>query len=231
MIRRTVRLVAPFFDDFHLRPQALNEDKIRIEWLHKGSEAYFDAASLSDGSLRFIALATLLLQPVSHRPSVILLDEPELGLHPRAISALASLVKQASVETQIILSTQSPLLLDHCPAGRRTRRREDERRHGADQTRRSGPRQVAAGLQPRPALGEERARRPPCPGGSRRRTPDIDPGAVTVADPAGSNGTKPLFSPHPLRWLGRLRFRTAKSPSDRASGRRSKGTGRGGALH
>ena len=113
MIRRTVRLVAPFFDDFHLRPQALNEDKIRIEWLHKGSEAYFDAASLSDGSLRFIALATLLLQPVSHRPSVILLDEPELGLHPRAITALASLVKQASVETQIILSTQSPLLLDH----------------------------------------------------------------------------------------------------------------------
>ena len=113
MIRRTVRLVAPFFGDFHLRPQALNEDKIRIEWLHKGSEAYFDAASLSDGSLRFIALATLLLQPASCRPSVILLDEPELGLHPRAITALASLIKQASVETQVILSTQSPLLLDH----------------------------------------------------------------------------------------------------------------------
>ena len=113
LIRRTVRLVAPFFDDFQLEPQALNEDKIRLEWRHMGSEAYFNASSLSDGTLRFIALATLLLQPASLRPSVILLDEPELGLHPYAITMLASLVKQASVETQVVLATQSPLLLDH----------------------------------------------------------------------------------------------------------------------
>ena len=113
LIRRTVQLVAPFFDDFVLKPRALNEDKIRLEWRHVGSEAYFSASSLSDGSLRFIALATLLLQPASLRPSVILLDEPELGLHPYAITMLASLVKQASVDTQIVLSTQSPFLLDH----------------------------------------------------------------------------------------------------------------------
>ena len=113
LIRRTVRLVASFFDDFVLKPQALNEDKIRFEWRHIGSDAYFNASSLSDGSLRFIALATLLLQPASLRPSVILLDEPELGLHPYAVTILASLVKQASVDTQIVLSTQSPLLLDH----------------------------------------------------------------------------------------------------------------------
>ena len=84
-----------------------------MEWRHRGSDAYFDAASLSDGTLRFIAMATLLLQPVHLRPSVILLDEPELGLHPYAITLLASLVKQASVETQILLATQSPILLDH----------------------------------------------------------------------------------------------------------------------
>ena len=113
LIRRTVRLVAPFFDDFVLKPLALNEEKIRLEWRHLGSDAYFNASSLSDGSLRFIALATLLLQPASLRPSVILLDEPELGLHPYAITMLASLAKQASVETQIVLSTQSSLLLDH----------------------------------------------------------------------------------------------------------------------
>ena len=113
LIRRTVRLVASFFDDFVLEPQALNEEKIRLEWRHLGSDAYFNASSLSDGSLRFIALATLLLQPASLRPSVILLDEPELGLHPYAITMLAALVKQASVETQIVLSTQSSLLLDH----------------------------------------------------------------------------------------------------------------------
>ncbi len=113
LIRRTVRLIAPFFDDFLLAPLALNEDKIRLEWRHRGSDSYFDAASLSDGSLRFIALATLLLQPKQWRPSVILLDEPELGLHPAAITILESLVKQASEETQIVLSTQSSLLLDH----------------------------------------------------------------------------------------------------------------------
>jgi predicted ATPase len=113
LIRRAVQRVAPFLDDFLLRPQKLNPGKIRLEWRHKGSEAYFAASSLSDGTLRFIGLATLFLQPRSLRPSVILVDEPELGLHPYAITLLASLVKQASIDTQIILSTQSPLLLDH----------------------------------------------------------------------------------------------------------------------
>jgi predicted ATPase len=113
LIRRAVQRVAPFFDDFHLRPQRLNPGKIQMEWRHKGTEAYFAASSLSDGTLRFIGLATLFLQPQSLRPSVILVDEPELGLHPYAITLLASLVKQASIATQVILSTQSPLLLDH----------------------------------------------------------------------------------------------------------------------
>ena len=113
LIRRTVQRVAPFFDDFSLEPLRLNPDKIRLEWRHKGSDAYFDAASLSDGTLRFMALATLLLQPTQYRPSVILVDEPELGLHPSAITLLAALVKQAAQTTQVILSTQSPILLDH----------------------------------------------------------------------------------------------------------------------
>ena len=113
LIRRTVQQVAPFFDDFLLEPQKLNKDKILLEWRHKGSEAYFNASSLSDGTLRFIALATLFLQPENYRPSIILVDEPELGLHPYAITILASLVKQVSVTTQVILSTQSPMLLDH----------------------------------------------------------------------------------------------------------------------
>ena len=113
LIRRTIRLVAPFFEDFHLEPLALNEDKIRLEWKHRGTDAYFDSSSLSDGTLRFMALATLLLQPSSRRPSIIIMDEPELGLHPSAVTLLASLVKQAATETQIVLATQSSLLLDH----------------------------------------------------------------------------------------------------------------------
>ena len=113
LIRDTVRLAAPFFDDFALEPSALNEDKILLEWRHAGSDAYFDASSLSDGSLRFIALAALLLQPQALRPSIVLLDEPEIGLHPYAITLLSSLIEQASAETQVILATQSSLLLDH----------------------------------------------------------------------------------------------------------------------
>ncbi len=113
LIRRTVQQVAPFFDNFSLEPQKLNPDKLRLEWRHVGSEAYFDAASLSDGTLRFMVLATLFLQPEEFRPSVILVDEPELGLHPYAITMLSSLIKQASLTTQVIVSTQSPLLLDH----------------------------------------------------------------------------------------------------------------------
>ena len=113
MIRRTVQLVAPFFHDFELAPLALNPDTIRLEWRHRNSDMYFDAASLSDGTLRFIALATLLLQPAELLPSVILVDEPELGLHPAAITVFASLVKQVSRTRQVILSTQSSPLLDH----------------------------------------------------------------------------------------------------------------------
>ncbi len=112
LIRHTIQRMAPFFDDFQLEPQQLNPEKIRLEWRHKGSDAYFDGSALSDGTLRFIALATLFLQPEEHRPSVILVDEPELGLHPFAINLLGGMVKTAAHGSQVILSTQSPLLLD-----------------------------------------------------------------------------------------------------------------------
>ena len=113
LILGTVRQAAPFFRDFRLEPQLLNPDKMRLEWIHDGTDAYFDASSLSDGTLRFIALASLFLQPSEYRPSVILVDEPELGMHPYAITLLASLMKQASTEAQVVVSTQSSLLLDH----------------------------------------------------------------------------------------------------------------------
>jgi predicted ATPase len=112
-IRKVVQQVAPFFDDFQLAPLALNPDTIKLEWRHKNSDQYFNASSFSDGTLRFIALATLFLQPVELRPSVILVDEPELGLHPYAIGLLASLIREASKETQVIAATQSSLLLDY----------------------------------------------------------------------------------------------------------------------
>jgi len=113
LIRRTVQRVAPFFDDFSLKPLRLKPDDIRLEWRHKNSDQYFDASSFSDGTLRFIALAALFLQPKEFLPSVVLVDEPELGLHPYAIEMLASLIRHASKSTQVVVSTQSSLLLDH----------------------------------------------------------------------------------------------------------------------
>lgn len=109
-IRDTIQLVAPFFDDFILRPFTENKNKIQLEWREKGSDYPFLAYHLSDGTLRFICLTTLLLQP--EPPSTILIDEPELGLHPYAINTLASLIKSASTRTQIILSTQSVPLVN-----------------------------------------------------------------------------------------------------------------------
>lgn len=105
-----VRMVAPFFEDFFLAPSKLNPDKIRLEWKEKGSDEYFNASALSDGTLRFICLATLLLQP--SLPSAVLIDEPELGLHPAAITILAELLRSTSKRSQVIVSTQSVTLVN-----------------------------------------------------------------------------------------------------------------------
>lgn len=110
-IVKTIQIVAPYFEDFILRPSLLNEGKIKIEWKEVGSDQYLDANSFSDGTLRFICLATVLMQP--SLPETIIIDEPELGLHPYALNILASLIKQASVDSQIIISTQSVPLINH----------------------------------------------------------------------------------------------------------------------
>lgn len=109
-IVKTLQLVIPFFKNFVLRPNPLNTDTIRLEWHDKFSEKVFTASSLSDGSLRFICMTTLLLQP--KLPKLIILDEPELGLHPTAISILAGLLKKASVRSQVLISTQSVNLVN-----------------------------------------------------------------------------------------------------------------------
>ncbi len=105
-----VRMVAPFFEDFVLEPLALYPDKIRLEWREAGAENVFGPNALSDGTLRFMCLATLLLQP--QLPTTLLLDEPELGLHPFAITLLADLLRGAATKTQVIASTQSTSLVN-----------------------------------------------------------------------------------------------------------------------
>jgi predicted ATPase len=111
-IVETIRLAAPFFGDFVLRPSPFNPDKIRLEWQERGSDLLFGPHALSDGTLRFICLTTLFLQPPNRLPATIVLDEPELGLHPYAIALLADMVRSASQHTQVILATQSVTLVN-----------------------------------------------------------------------------------------------------------------------
>ncbi len=108
----TVRQVFPQFADFVLEPDALAPTQIKLNWRELGQDALFGPHQLSDGTLRFIALATLLLQPEEELPKVIVIDEPELGLHPYAIGVLASLITAASRYCQVIVATQSVTLLD-----------------------------------------------------------------------------------------------------------------------
>ncbi len=112
-ILQTVRMAAPFVSDFVLEPDEDDEDSIRLEWLHAESDEFFDGASMSDGTLRFIALATLFRQPVALRPDVIIVDEPELGLHPAAICLLAEMIGTAAQDSTVIVATQSPTLVDY----------------------------------------------------------------------------------------------------------------------
>lgn len=108
-----VRYVMPTFHDFFLEPQMLNPQWIKLQWFEKGNNEYiFGSEHFSDGTLRFIALATLFLQPPELLPQVIFVDEPELGLHPQAVDVLASMVKKATEYTQVIMATQSPRLID-----------------------------------------------------------------------------------------------------------------------
>ncbi|MBQ2788407.1 MAG: AAA family ATPase, partial [Thermoguttaceae bacterium] len=109
-IVRCLRLALPFFDDFVLEPNSKN--KILLNWRQKGLREYsLNPTQFSDGSLRFICLVAALLQP--ELPTTLVIDEPELGLHPAAIGLLAELIQGASQRTQIVVATQSAPFLDY----------------------------------------------------------------------------------------------------------------------
>ena len=110
LIVKVVRSVAPYFSDFYLEPNA--EGYILLRWKDKWADKIWGVSDFSDGTLRFIALATLFLQP--QLPDTIIIDEPELGLHPFAIAKLAGLLRSAAARgTQVIAATQSVTLIDN----------------------------------------------------------------------------------------------------------------------
>jgi predicted ATPase len=112
-IVRYITMAMPQFGDFDLFPNGQNQRYISLNWHEANHLNYlFGSHQISDGSLRFMCLATLLLQPAHLLPRIIVLDEPELGLHPSAIAYLNAMVFTASQHAQIIIATQSPRLVD-----------------------------------------------------------------------------------------------------------------------
>lgn len=119
-----VQMIMPSFGDFYLEPEA---GYVSLNWIDNSANDYvFSSDQFSDGTIRFIALATLLLQPEKTMPHVIIIDEPELGLHPYAIGQLAEMIRDASLHAQIIVSTQSTLLIDEFSADNITVIEHDE---------------------------------------------------------------------------------------------------------
>ncbi|MGH9765202.1 MAG: AAA family ATPase, partial [Blastocatellia bacterium] len=109
----TVRQIAPFFDDFSLEPTGPGDRDIILNWRHHESDLIFGPHQLSDGTLRAICLVSLLLQPEGKLPYLIVVDEPELGLHPYALGVIASLFQAVAQHTQILITTQSSSFLDN----------------------------------------------------------------------------------------------------------------------
>ncbi|GAA2414320.1 AAA family ATPase [Streptomyces glaucosporus] len=138
-IVRTIRSVAPFFRDFTLAEDT--GGRVRLRWKQIGSDTVFPAEALSDGTLRFVCLTVLLLQP--NPPALLVLDEPELGLHPSAIRVLAESLRSAATRSQILVATQSVTLLDEFGLDELV---VAERVDGATELRRPDPEELAAWL-------------------------------------------------------------------------------------
>ena len=109
MICYHIGRVLPDFDRFECFE---SKGKVLLRWKAKSTEKTIGAHLTSDGSLRLFALVTLLSLPAHMLPDVVLLDEPELGLHPAAVGLIAGMVKQRSADRQIIAATQSPRFVD-----------------------------------------------------------------------------------------------------------------------
>ena len=109
LIVKQIRRVLPVFQDFVLEDIA---GKVLLRWIGSKSDKVFGSHLTSDGSLRLFCLITLLNLPPARLPDVMFFDEPELGLHPHAISLIAQMLKRLSKQRQIFIATQSPYLVD-----------------------------------------------------------------------------------------------------------------------
>lgn len=110
-IQYAVKLAAPFIDSFQVEPLESEYGSYFIRWTESGNDYHFKSHQMSDGTLRLLALITALLQPEAYMRNLLLFDEPELGLHPRAQHLVAELMQNLSKRRQIIVATQSPVFI------------------------------------------------------------------------------------------------------------------------
>ena len=108
-IVETIRLILPFFSDFELNPE---HGSLLLQWRERDSDQIFGVAQAADGMLRVMALVTLLLQPEQDLPDILIIDEPELGLHPYAVNIVSGLIRSLATRIQIVVATQSTQLID-----------------------------------------------------------------------------------------------------------------------
>ncbi len=108
-IEGNIRRILPNFDQLIVEEE---HGKVMLRWRATDSDKTFGAHLTSDGSLRFFALVTLLNLPPAMLPEVVIVDEPELGLHPAAVSLIGSMIESLATQRQVIVATQSPQLVD-----------------------------------------------------------------------------------------------------------------------
>lgn len=109
LIVKQIRRVLPTFKNFVLEEEA---GKVLLRWIGNQSDKVFGSHLTSDGSLRLFCLLTLLNLSPGRLPDVMFFDEPELGLHPHAITLVAEMFKRLSKKRQIFIATQSPYMVD-----------------------------------------------------------------------------------------------------------------------
>jgi predicted ATPase len=103
-----VRLAIPGFRKLTVRAFG-GHGSVMAFWEESGVDDKLSLADLSDGTLRFLCWAVLCVHP--HPPSLVCIDEPDMGIHPRAQALLAGMFQKASERTQFILATHGSYFL------------------------------------------------------------------------------------------------------------------------
>ena len=109
-LRDFLRVAYPAFEEIHCDTTYGTPPQVRVGVREKSMSRSMELGELSDGMVRFLCLATALLNP--RPPLLVAIDEPEMGLHPGLLPIVAEMIKLAAERTQVLVTTHSPDLLN-----------------------------------------------------------------------------------------------------------------------